>query len=159
MHIVLKMLIVKAHINCCQNSNYFFCSNSGEEDKDDCEFPDTELKVVTTGQGRLEFVAATAGAAAEVNLNPVVSDPVVFVGDAKVPSGGKGRKEAPVASTAPPAGGGGRVKRGQKGKMKKMKEKYKDQDEEDKELAMQLLQKTSKEDSKVMYYQYQLNPI
>ena len=105
---------------------------------------------MTTGQGRLEFVAATAGADAEVNLNPVVSDPVVFVGDAKVPSGGKGRKEAPAASTAPPAGGGGgRVKRGQKGKMKKIKEKYKDQDEEDKELAMQLLQKTSKEDSKV----------
>ena len=106
---------------------------------------------MTTGQGRLEFVAATAGADAEENSNPVVSDPVVFVGDAKVPSGGKGRKEAPAAaSTAPPAGGGGgRVKRGQKGKMKKIKEKYKDQDEEDKELAMQLLQKTSKEDSKV----------
>ena len=40
----------------------FSVADDGENAEDEtnssrCEFPDTELKIVTTGQGRLEFVA------------------------------------------------------------------------------------------------------
>merc|ERR1712029_142869 len=124
--------------------------SSGKENEE-CDFPDTELKVVTTGQGRIEFVAAEMEN--EGGETPVQSEPVVFVdskagsgvnktgGDKKEPSK-RGQPAWMIEKKSQP------TKRGQKGKMKKMKEKYKDQDEEDKELAMQLLQKTSKEDSK-----------
>ena len=64
-------------------------------------------------------------------------EPVVFVESHKKPA----KVEVDVKKDTRP-------KRGQKAKLKKMKEKYKDQDGEDRELAMQLLQKTSKEDSK-----------
>merc|ERR1712029_831645 len=124
--------------------------SSGKENEE-CDFPDTELKVVATGQGRIEFVAAEMENGE--GETPVQSEPVVFV-DSKAGSGVNktgGEKKEPskrgqpawmIEKKSQP------TKRGQKGKMKKMKEKYKDQDEEDKELAMQLLQKTSKEDSK-----------
>jgi len=137
-------------------------ADDGESAEDEsnsrCEFPDTELKMVTTGQGRLEFVAPDVNDAPDLSATtpgPISSKASAVVlaeggggGGSSVTSGQPGKKSSSEAPPTSGGGGGGKMKRGQKGKMKKMKEKYKDQDDEDKELAMQILQKTSKEDSK-----------